>query len=135
MDYTWNCKKVELIPTDGTNEKIVAKVNWRLSAEIENYGYTETGSVVLDTSNIESFIEFADLTHENIISWVQEALGEEEVNTLKSNLATKVNAIASEYIEAVLEDPPPPPEEDEDTLPPAEGDEDASPPAEEEEEE
>ena len=68
----------------------------------------------MDTSNIESFIEFSDLTHENIISWVQEALGEEEVNTLKSNLATKVNGIAAEYIEAVLEDPPPqPPAEEE----------------------
>lgn len=113
MNYTWNCKKVEFIPTDGTNEKIVAKVNWRLSAEIENYGYTETGSIVLDTSNIEPFIEFSDLTHENIIDWVQETLGEDEVNTIKSNLAAKVNAIAGEYIEAVVEDSPPPPAEEE----------------------
>jgi hypothetical protein len=113
MNYTWNCRRVELIPTDGTNEKIVAKVNWKLFGEIENYGQVEAGKVVLDTSNIESFIEFSDLTHENIISWVQETLGEDEVNTLKSNLAAKVNAMAAEYIEAVVEDPPPPPAEEE----------------------
>jgi len=101
------------MPTDGTNEKIVAKVNWKLSGETENHGQTETGKVVLDTSNIESFIEFSDLTHENIIDWVQETLGEDEVNTIKSNLATKVNAMAAEYIDAVVEDSPPPPAEEE----------------------
>ena len=70
-------------------------MHWRLTgtdaANNDPEGNPQTvtvyGSQELDTSDLSDFTAFADLTNDEITSWVESALGEDKVTELKTNLS------------------------------------------------
>ena len=94
INYTWDCKTVDVKTIDG-NQDTVFNVHWRLTgtdaANNDPEGNPQTvtvyGSQELDTSDLSDFTAFADLTNDEITSWVESALGEDKVTELKTNLS------------------------------------------------
>ena len=48
------------------------------------------GVVPLDTEDLSTFTAFADITEANVISWVEAALGEEQVTSLKASIDAQI---------------------------------------------
>ena len=98
--YNWNCKTVDVHPTEGGYTDVVYNVHWILtgtSEEVDSegnpYKATSIGTQVLDTSEITVFIPVEDLTNEEITNWTKAAMGEEQVAGLEESLQNTINSL------------------------------------------
>ena len=98
ISYTWDVKTVDTYPTKDSKSDVVYNVHWRLTAtddtnnDAEGNSLTATvyGSQGLDTSDLSSFTEFADLTASDVQGWVEAAMGEDEVQSKKDGLDSQI---------------------------------------------
>ena len=98
--FNWDCKTVDVYPTAGDNTNVVYNVHWRLTgtsdqtdADGNAYVASVIGTQVLDTENITDFVAFEDLTNEQVATWVQDAMGAEQVTTLQENVDNQINTL------------------------------------------
>ena len=98
INYAWDVSTVDTYPTKDSNSDVVHNVHWRLTAtddtnkdsEDNNWTATSYGSQGLDTDSISSFVAFADLDAAKVQSWVEAALGADEVTELKAGLDAQI---------------------------------------------
>ena len=94
---TWNCKTVDVYPTDQNYTDVVYNVHWIVtgtSSELDPsgkaYSATSIGTQVLDTSDITDFTPIEDLTNAEVVSWTQAAMGAEQVTRIETGLVSQV---------------------------------------------
>ena len=97
ISYEWNVSTVDVYPTDEGQTDVIYNVHWRLNAtdtqvDAEGNPYTASvyGTQVLDTSDLSGFIDFDSVTSSQVQSWVESAMGEDEVQSLKDSLDSKI---------------------------------------------
>ena len=97
ISYEWNVNTVDVYPTDEGQTNVIYNVHWRLNAtdtqvDAEGNPYTAGvyGTQVLDTSDLSGFIDFDSVTAAEVQGWVESAMGEEEVQSLKDSLDSKI---------------------------------------------
>jgi len=73
-------------------------VHWRLTgvsdqldANDNPYSATVIGTQTLSTEEIVDFVPFEDLTHEQIVTWTQEAIGPEQVTSMEDNVNNQID--------------------------------------------
>jgi hypothetical protein len=92
--YSWDCKTVDTYPTQGELTDVVYNVHWRLSGTdtTGEHSATVIGTQTLTVEDIqpEGFISFEALTHEQVIEWIEEAMGEDRVADLKSSIDNQI---------------------------------------------
>ena len=103
ISYAWDVKTVDTYPTKDSKSDVVYNVHWRLTAtddtnnDAEGNSLTATvyGSQALDTSDLSSFTEFADLTASDVQGWVEAALTADTVNDMKDNLDSTIEELVT----------------------------------------
>ena len=98
IGYTWDVSTVDTYPTKDSKSNVVWNVHWRLTAtddtnkdsEGNNWTATAYGSQTLDTSDLSSFTEFADLTASNVQGWVETALTADTITAMKASLDAQI---------------------------------------------
>ena len=98
IGYTWNVSTVDTYPTKDSKSDVVYNVHWRLIATDDtntdsdgnNWTATIYGSQNLNTSDLSSFTEFADLTASDVQAWVEAALTADTVTAMKSGLDSQI---------------------------------------------
>ena len=94
ISYAWDVSICDTYPTKSGKSNVVHNVHWRLTAtddtnnDADGNPQTATvyGSQGLDTSDLSSFTEFADLTASNVQGWVEAALTADTVTEMKTGL-------------------------------------------------
>ena len=103
ISYEWDVKTVDTYPTKDSKSDVVHNVHWRLIAtddtnnDAEGNSLTATvyGSQALDTSDLSSFTEFADLTASDVQGWVEAALTADTVNDMKDSLDSTIEKLVT----------------------------------------
>lgn len=92
INYTWNCKTVDVYPTKDNNANVVYNVHYIVTGEDSETAVIGNiiGTEILDTSNITDFIPFDDLTNDQIVGWTKESLGSEKVEAIEANIAAQI---------------------------------------------
>tara|TARA_Y100001973_G_C4988060_1_gene227529 strand:+ start:166 stop:510 length:345 start_codon:yes stop_codon:yes gene_type:complete len=98
IGYTWDVSTVDTYPTKDSKSDVVYNVHWRLTATDDtnkdsdgnNWDATSYGSQGVDTSDLSSFIAFADLKASDVQGWVEAALGADEVTAMKAALDAQI---------------------------------------------
>ena len=97
ISYNWDVNTVDVYPTDEEQTNVIYNVHWRINAtdtEVDAEGNPYTASVygtqALDTSDLSGFIDFDNVTSAEVQGWVESAMGEEEVQSLKDSLDSKI---------------------------------------------
>ena len=83
--YTWNIAQLEREVSDG----YVFTAHWTLDASDEEYSVSSYGSIGFERPE-EDMIDFEDLTKELVISWIQEKMGAEQIETMESALQAQI---------------------------------------------
>ena len=93
ITYTWNCTTVDTYPTKSDQTDVIFNVHWRLNGvddtEDNNVG-DSYGVVSLDTEDLSTFTAFADITEADVIGWVEAALGEDQVASIKASIDAQI---------------------------------------------
>lgn len=80
ITYSFEIVNLTTVDTDD-HTKVVGKVQFRYKGVDENnISYAVENFIDLDTSNINSFIEFADLTEENVVQWLTDNVHEDAIS-------------------------------------------------------
>jgi len=95
MTYSWDCRTVDTYPTQGELTDVVYNVHWRLTGAEGEHSATVIGTqhLTVETIQPEGFIPFESLTHEQVIAWVEEAMGEDRVAELNASVDSQVAAL------------------------------------------
>ena len=92
INYTWNCKTVDVYPVNEGNNNVVHNVHYRVVGENSETAVLANfiGTQILDVSDITDFIPFEDLTNDQVANWVKEAIGTEHVAKIENNIASQI---------------------------------------------
>ena len=98
--YTWDCRTVDTYPshTDAnevTESDVVYNVHWRLTGADEVNSATSIGTQTIEVEDLAGFTAFDSVAHADVIGWVETAMGEEAVASLKAGLDTQLAELAA----------------------------------------
>ena len=87
ITYIWDTKTVDTYPTKSGKSDVIFKVYWKLEGvddTAEKNSSSLTGAQEIDTSDLSSFTEFADLKESDVTGWVETSLSTDEINSYKT---------------------------------------------------
>ena len=110
INYTWDVKTVDVKERDDKADTVF-NVHWRLKAEDDantvkdmqgnDVPVTATiyGTQSLDTSDLSDFTAFADLKTSDVQGWVEEAMGEDEIQAKKDSLDSQIDELVNPIVQ------------------------------------
>lgn len=108
---TWNVVQMDCYPYVDGEQDVVFTVHWTLSGSDGDYTGSVYGSVGVTLDAEAPFTPYADLTLDQVIGWVQDALGAEQVAAYEANVAQQIeNQINPPVLTLPLPWAPPQPE-------------------------
>ena len=89
---TWDIAQLERHLPDGNTcpDGAVYTIHWTASLEENGESASAYGSVGLGTPAPDNFVPFDQLTKDEVLSWVFEALGVNQVVTIQENLYNQI---------------------------------------------
>ena len=87
---TWAVIQMDAYPELDGEQDVVFTVHWQLNGTDGTYAGSGYGSVGVSLSSSGAFTPYADLTEAQVIGWVQDALGEEQVARYEANVAQQI---------------------------------------------
>lgn len=87
---TWNAIQLDAYPELDGETDVVFTVHWTLAATDGTYNGGVYGSVGVTLDEGAAFTPYTDLTEAQVIGWVQDALGEEQVASYEANVAQQI---------------------------------------------
>lgn len=88
--YTWVIEQMECAAQEAGKTDVVITVHWRQNATNGTYNATVYGTAALTYTAGSPFTPYADLTQEQVVGWVQAALGTEQCAQLTANLDAQI---------------------------------------------
>ena len=93
--YSWSCATVDAYPshTDEngvTESNVIYNVHWILQGTNGEVSSTIIGTQTISTADLSGFTSYESLTHDQVVAWVEAAMGEEKVAELKASVDAMV---------------------------------------------
>ena len=92
MNYTWGFPVLGVVYNEDNMQNVIQTVNWTLTATDGDYTASCYGSVGLPAPSPASFTPYDQVTEAQVQEWTEEALGAEQVASMKSGLAGQIEA-------------------------------------------
>jgi hypothetical protein len=87
---TWAVVQMDAYPELDGEQDVVFTVHWTLNGTDGTYNGSVYGSVGVTLDEGSTFTPYASLTQAQVIGWVQDALGEEQVASYEANVAQQI---------------------------------------------
>ena len=87
IDYTWDCSTVDVYPS---KKNTVYNVHYIVTGEDDENQATFIGTQELNTEHIIDFKPFDEVTHDTVVEWCQDAMGNEQVKFIEDNIAKQI---------------------------------------------
>ena len=89
--YTWVIEQLDCRPTLDGLTNVVENVHWRVNAtDGKNHNATVYGTQGLTAPDTGTFIQYSDLTLDQVVAWVQDAMGLEALDNLYAGLDSNI---------------------------------------------
>ena len=95
ITYNWHIAALDCYPEHEGNTDVVFVAHWRMDGTDGEHTAGVYGSVGLTLDPEADFTPYADLTEAQVIGWVKDALGEEQVTGYEDNVAAQIDALAN----------------------------------------
>jgi len=98
INYTWNCNTVDVYPSENGEDNVIYNIHWKITGtESDAGGSPHVSSVYgtqeVDTSDLSNFVPFDQVTNAMATTWVQEAMGTEEVDKNEALIADEISEL------------------------------------------
>ena len=86
VSYIWKINQLQIATSqDGLND-VVQNVVWTLTAVDEDFSVETVAESLLHDPDPSKFVQFESLEEATVLSWVQQSIGQELIESFKSNL-------------------------------------------------
>lgn len=92
ISYNWSVAQMDVYPEYEGQPNVVFTVHWRMDGTDDVYTAGVYGSVGLTLDPEATFTPFASLTEAQVIGWVKDALGEEQVTSYEESVTAQIEA-------------------------------------------
>lgn len=87
----WQVEQLSCYPQVDNYVDVVFSVSWRANGTDGTHNATAYGEYAISPyDGSKPFIAFKDLTEEQVISWVQDLMGSEQVATINENIKKQI---------------------------------------------
>jgi 3',5'-cyclic AMP phosphodiesterase CpdA len=87
---TWAVVQMDAYPEEDGETDVVFNVHWTLTGTDDTYSGYVYGTQGVSIDPDAPFTPYADLTEAQVIGWVQDALGEEQVAVYEASVAQQI---------------------------------------------
>jgi hypothetical protein len=88
---TWQIEQMSCLPQEEGQTDVVISVAWRVNGTDGTYSATVYGSQTLAPYTPKSpFTPYADLTLAQVVGWVQDIMGSEQVAAINANIEQQI---------------------------------------------
>ena len=87
---TWVIEQMTCYPTFESQMDVVFNVAWRANATDGTYNATSYGTVGITYVAGSPYTPYNQLTQVQVVGWVQDVMGPEQVATIEAGLATNI---------------------------------------------
>lgn len=88
---TWVIEQMDCYPQSEGQTDVVFTVHWRVNATNGTYNATSYGTVGVTYVVGSPYTPYADLTQAQVVGWVQNFMGPEQVASIETGLATNID--------------------------------------------
>ena len=90
INGTWKVVQLDCYPEKDGETDVVFTVHWRAEAQDGDYNASVYGSIGLTLDGKSTFTPYAELTEGQVINWVKDAMGNEQVTAIGANLLQQI---------------------------------------------
>ena len=90
MEMNWNVVAMDCYPEVDGEKDVVFTVHYTLTGVDGEYTGSVYGSVGVKLDDGAPFVPYANLTLDQVVGWVKDALGEEQVATNEANVLAQI---------------------------------------------
>lgn len=90
ITYTWTVLQMDCYPQADGETDVVFTVHWSLTGTDGTYNGGVYSSQAVAVDPAAPFTPYADLTEEQVVGWVQAAMGAEQVAAYEANIAQQI---------------------------------------------
>ena len=87
ITYNWIIEQMDSYPEKNNLKNVVFNVHWRVNANEINFNVTRYGTVGVQLDDDSNFTPYSDLTQDQVIGWVKDALGTDQIAQIEEGLA------------------------------------------------
>jgi hypothetical protein len=95
ITYDWAVTQLDCYPQYGNGEDVVFTVHWRMDGTDGKRTAGTCGSTDLVLDPEASFTPYEKLTEEQVIGWVKDALGKEQLAAYEDGVAAQIDALTN----------------------------------------
>ena len=95
ITYNWHIAQLDCYPEHEGNTDVVFTAHWRMDGTDGEHTAGVYGSVGLTLDPEADFTPYADLTEAQVVGWVKDALGEEQVASYEAGAALQIDALVN----------------------------------------
>ena len=88
--YQWDIQALDCVPQEDGHTDVVVVAHWIVNATDGTYTASVYGTQSFTYTPENPFTPYEDLTEEQVVGWVQDAMGPEGVASLEANLDTQI---------------------------------------------
>lgn len=92
--YTWTIDQLTCTPNQGGFQNVVIFVQFSMSGTDGTYTATIQSNVALPSPVSSDFVPYDKLTQDEVVGWVQAALGPEGIAQYEGSIDTQLAALA-----------------------------------------
>jgi hypothetical protein len=90
---TWKVVALNAYPKSEGQENVVFTIHWRAELSQDDEVASNYGSVPVTYVAGEPFTPFTELTQDQVVGWVKEALGADKVAEIEAGLASQLQSL------------------------------------------
>ena len=88
--YTWVVNSMVSYPQAEGYTDVVFQINWACNGTDGTYMGALVGSIGIKLDSNAPYTPYANLTEEQVVGWVKEGLGANQVATIQNDVATQI---------------------------------------------
>lgn len=99
--YTWSIQQMLVMPVLEGQADVVVSAQWNILGEDQGYSYNLNGWQEFTVKQGEGFTPYDQLTEEQVIGWVQSAMGAKQIEYIESLIQGFLNNLINPPIEPI----------------------------------
>ena len=91
--YTWSILQMSVLPVLDGQADVVVSAQWNILGQDQEYIYNLAGWENFTLKQGEGFTPYDQLTEAQVIGWVQDTMGENQVSSLEASVQGSLDAL------------------------------------------